>query len=77
MNVTCCDICGQPLKGKDYRDENGKDWRDITFEEHKYSKTIFSFFKGRNVTEYISVCAYCRSKLSKRNPNKWGTVKGE
>lgn len=71
MRVTCCDICCKPLTNIPYVDRNGKKWRDITFEEHKYSRKIFSFVTSSFEKEYLSVCGYCRSELAKRNPNKW------
>lgn len=69
MEVTCCDICGKPLQGG-YKDCNNKKWRDISFKEHKYSRTIFSFVRSSYKTEYLSICGYCRSELARHNPNK-------
>lgn len=75
MQVICCDICRKPLTRKGYKDQDGKDWRDISFRERKYSTRIFSFVKSAFDTEYISVCGYCRSELAKHNPREG--LKGE
>ena len=63
MVIYCCDLCKQPLEGS-YKDENGKIWSNISFQQKKYRRKMCCF--NDSWTEYLTICGRCRAELAKR-----------